>query len=77
MNERVIISRKWANPHIVAFVDVAEIGAKMDIEEYLESLVLELTNIPLVFTKTALLEKLREAHKAVSAEMRNTTKYIV
>lgn len=76
MNERVVVVRKWAQPHVTAFVDVAEIGAKMDIDEYLECLVAELPNISLVFTKASLLEKLKESHRVVAAEMRQTTKYI-
>lgn len=77
MKERVITLRKWNDPQITAFVTREEIGSKMEIDEYLESLVAQLTNIPLVFTKATLLEKLTTAHKAVANEMKVATKFII
>jgi hypothetical protein len=77
MVDKVIILRKWKEPHITAFMNQDEIGAKMDIDEYLESLVSQITNIPLVFTKASLLEKLKQSHVSVATEMRQMTKHIV
>ena len=77
MKERVITLRKWNDPQITTFVTREEIGSKMEIDEYLESLVAQLTNIPLVFTKATLLEKLTTAHKAVANEMKVATKFIM
>ncbi len=64
MNETmVVVSRQWNNPTITAFVDVAEVGAKMTLDEFLRTLV-EVNGNPsrqLIMTKAQLLSKLQAA----------------
>jgi hypothetical protein len=75
--ERVIISRRWKNPEITVYVDASELGARMDIEQYLTSLSEQVSNISLIITKEQLLRKLKDAHLLVVEEMKSSTQYIV
>jgi hypothetical protein len=75
--EKVVVSRKWKNPEITVFVSSEEIGAKMDIEAYLDTLVQQVASIPLTMTKEQLARKLKDAHVLVVEEMKSSTQYIV
>jgi hypothetical protein len=57
-------------------MDGEGVGIEMDVDSYLTSLVDQLSNIPITFTKGALLLKLKEAHEIVVIEMKQTTKYV-
>lgn len=75
--EKVVVSRKWKNPEITVFVSSEEIGAKMDIETYLDTLAQQVASIPLTITKEQLARKLKDAHVLVAEEMKSSTQYIV
>lgn len=75
--EKVVVSRKWKNPEITVFVSSEEIGAKMDIETYLDTLAQQVASIPLTMTKEQLARKLKDAHVLVAEEMKSSTQYIV
>lgn len=75
--EKLIICRKWKEPEIQVYVTNQEIGSRMDIDEYLESLVTQVTNLSFTFTKATLLAKLKEGHANIANEMKTTTKYII
>ena len=77
MTEKVIILRYWNAPAVTAFMDVDGVGAKMDVDEYLDALVSQVTNLSFTFTKASLLAKLQEAHNNIASEMKQTTKYVV
>jgi hypothetical protein len=74
--ERVIISRKWKNPEITVYVDSEAIGARMDVEMYIDTLVDQLSNVSLIVTKEQLARKLKDAHIFVVEEMKSSTKYL-
>lgn len=75
--ERVIICRKWNEADIKAYVTNKEIGSEMAVDEYLEALVQQVTNLSFTFTKATLLAKLKEGHNNIATEMKQVTKYIV
>lgn len=75
--ERVVISRRWKNPSVTVYVNTDEIGARMDIDEYIDSLADQISNISLILTKEQLARKLKDAHVLVAEEMKTSTKYIV
>lgn len=77
MKDKLIVVRKWKEPEVRAFMSRAEVGADMDVDLYLESLVFQVNNLPLILTKAALLDKLKEASALVLNEMKQTTKYVV
>lgn len=75
--ERVVVSRKWKSPEINVYVNSEELGAKMDIDSYIDSLVDQVSNISLVMTKEQLARKLKDAHVLVAEEMKSSTQYIL
>jgi hypothetical protein len=75
--ERVIISRKWKNPEITVYVDSESIGAHMDVESYIDTLVDQISNVSLIMSKEQLSRKLKDAHVLVVEEMKSSTQYIV
>ncbi len=75
--EKIIICKKWQEPEIQVYVTNQEIGTRMHIDDYLESLVEQITNLSFTFTKATLLAKLRAGHANIANEMKQTTKYVV
>lgn len=75
--EKVIVSRQWANPEITIEMSTDGISIKMDMDEYLESLVSQVTNLSITFTKATLLAKLKEGHSNIVKEMKKSTTYAV
>ena len=75
--EKVVVSRKWKNPEITIFVSSEEIGARMSIDVYIDTLVQQVGSIPLMLTKDQLARKLKDAHVFVVEEMKASTQYIV
>ena len=76
MKEKVVVIRKWKDPSIKAFITTEDVGAEMSIEDYLVSLVEQITYLPITFTKTTLLSKLVEASGNVTTEMKKTTRLL-
>jgi hypothetical protein len=75
--EKLIVSRQWKSPSITVKMSAAEIGSEMNMDEYLESLVTQVTNLPFTFTKATLLVKMKEGHTNIVNEMKHSTKYVV
>ena len=75
--EKIIVSRQWANPEITVKMSVAEVAIEMDVDKYLESLVSQITNLSITFTKATLLAKLKEGHSNIVKEMKKSTTYAV
>lgn len=68
MKTRVVVSRKWQQPAIEAFVSDEEIGANMDLNDFIQALVQELDP-----ANTDLAEQLKFASIAVLDEMKKAT----
>jgi hypothetical protein len=74
--EKVVVSRAWKNPEIKVFASTKEVGAEMDIEVFLRTLVEEMGNPTLLVTKQQLLSKLLLAKDAVVNEMKKATIHV-
>ena len=76
MKEKIVVIRKWKEPTVRTYLNADAVGIEMDMDDYLVNLVEQVTNIPVIFTKTSLLAKLQEAHEKIVIEMKQTTKYV-
>lgn len=76
MKEKIIVIRKWKEPSVKAFMDADEVGIEMSMDDYLVSLVEQITNLPFTFSKAALLAKMQEAHKNIVTDMKSTTRLL-
>lgn len=74
--ETLIVSRQWNSPTIRVFMNQKEVGAEMDIKEFLEALVVNVGNPTLLVTKTQMLNKLNEATEAIVIEMKRATIHV-
>jgi hypothetical protein len=74
--ETLIVSRQWNCPAIRVFMNQKEVGAEMDIKEFLEALVENVGNPTFLVTKAQMLNKLNEAAEAVIVEMKRATIHI-
>ncbi len=55
---------------------IGEVGSNMDLDAFLETLVEEIGNPTLMFTKATLLQKLRDASEKIKVEMKEGTRYL-
>ena len=76
MKTVAIVSRKWKNPAIEAFVTSTEVGGVMDIQDVLVSLVEEIGNPTMMMTKKQLLTKMQLAWEVVEKEIKDSTRHI-
>ena len=76
MKEKIVVIRKWKEPAVRTYMSPEAVGIEMDVEDYLTNLVEQLTNIPLTFTKSSLLIKMKEANANIVNEMKQTTKHV-
>jgi hypothetical protein len=76
MKTVAIVSRKWNNPAIEAFVTSTEIGGVMDIQDVLASMVEEIGNPTMLLTKKQLLSKLQLAWEVVEKEIKDATRHV-
>jgi len=74
---KIIVSRMWAKPNIEAFVYSDQVGARMDLNDFITAVATEMGNPVIILTRSQLLDKLRSAVEVVSAEMKNATKHVV
>lgn len=77
MKTRLVISRQWDNPQIRAFVSQTEVGAEIELDDYIDAIVEQIGNPTLMVTKAGLKEKIRIASEAVLAELRKSTAHVV
>lgn len=77
MRTNIVVSRQWNNPKIEAFVSSDAIGSRMEVNEFLDSLVEHLGNPTFVVTKQSLKTRLEAAAIEVLAEMRSATKHVL
>lgn len=76
MKSVTIVSRKWNNPTIEAFMTIEEIGAVMSVDDVLVSMVEEMGNPTMMMTKKQLLAKMQAAWEAVSKEIKESTRHV-
>ena len=73
----VVVSRKWHEPAIRAWVSQQEIGMSMWLEDYIKSLAAEIGNPALILTQAQLLKKLQLAAAAIETEMKLASRAII
>lgn len=76
MKSVAIVSRKWNNPTIEAFMTISEIGAVMDVQDVLVSMVEEIGNPTMMMTKKQLLTKMQAAWEVVQKEIKESTRHV-
>lgn len=76
MKTVAIVSRKWKNPAIEAFVTSTEIGGVMDVKDVLVSLVEEMGAPTMLMTKKQLLAKMQLAWEVVEKEIKDSTRHV-
>ena len=76
MKTAIVVSRKWQQPTIEAFMSKEEIGAKMAVEDFLKSLVAEMKSPFSVMTKDALLKRMLTAWETIEKELKDSTRYV-
>lgn len=77
MRTKLVTSRKWKNPEIEAFVSPEEVGARIDVEAFLDALVEEVGNPTTLLTKAGLRARLAAAKDTIVKELKDATKYVV
>lgn len=76
IKDAVIISRQWNNPTIRAFMSKKDVGAEMELDEFLKA-VLEIVGSPtFTMTKTQLANKIFAAKEQVLVEMKQATVHV-
>lgn len=73
---KIVVSRKYHGTQIEAFL-TDELGARMDLDDFLDALVEEVGNPTMVFTKASLKAKLKFSSIAVIDEMKKATVHVV
>lgn len=77
MKTKVVTSRKWHQPQIETFLSAEEVGAKMELADFLIAVVEHIGSPAMLLTKSALQAKVQEASDAVLDELRKATIHIV
>jgi hypothetical protein len=77
MKTKLIVSRKWHQPQIETFLSNEEVGASMELTDFIQALSEHIGNPTLLITKGALAQKLQQASDAVLDEIRRATIHIV
>lgn len=73
----VVISRKWHEIPIRAYVTQEEIGMRLWLNDYLQALVKEVGNPALILTQKQLLDKMRAAAERVETEVKQASRAVV
>lgn len=75
---RVTICRKWqVNSPIEAFCSTDEIGAKMELTDFISALVAQIGSPALMFSRAQLHSEIMKATDAILDEMKQTTRTVV
>jgi hypothetical protein len=76
----VVVRRKWHSPEIHAFIDKEEVGAKMDVQDFVKALVTEMytgKNRFIMLSKDAASGMALSAADSILNEMKSTTGNVV
>jgi len=74
---KIIVCRHWTHPDIEAYVFSDQVGARMELTDFVDTLAAAVGNPAMILTREQLKTRLRAACTAVSEEMKFTTKYVV
>jgi hypothetical protein len=73
----LVISRHWDNPHISVTISDQRISLKMDIDDFLRALALDISSPFAVVTRAQLEKKLKEAASNVVEKAKETSRAVV
>ena len=76
MKTKITTSRKWKQPNITTFVSEEEVGAEMDINDFIHALIEELGD-PQKIKKHELQSKLETAVQAIIHEMKSKVVHVL
>lgn len=74
--EKIVVSRKWNNPEVTAFMENNEVGAKISLDDFINAVVEEVGNPTSLVTKQALKNRLIIASSEVIKEMKKQTVHL-
>ena len=74
--EKIVVSRKWNNPEVTAFMENNEVGAKISLDDFINGVVEEVGNPTSLVTKQALKNRLIIASSEVIKEMKKQTVHL-
>ena len=72
----VIVSRQWNFPAIRAFVDTKEVGAEIDLDDFIEALLYQVGSPTFMMTKKQLADKVHAAKEEVIIELKKATVHV-
>ena len=76
IKEAVIISRQWHNPAIRSYMTKKDVGAEMELDDFLKA-VLEIVGSPtFTMTKNQLANKIFAAKEQILVEMKKATVHV-
>lgn len=73
---KVIVSRHWHNPQINAFVTVQDVGAEMDLDDFLLAVLDILGKPTYIMTREQLKTKVMAAKEEVVTELKKATVHV-
>lgn len=76
MKEAIVVSRQWNKPTIRAFMTQKDVGAEMELNDFLTA-ILELVGSPtFTMTKNQLATKVFAAKEQIITELKNSTVHV-
>jgi hypothetical protein len=73
---KVIVSRQWQHPQINVFVDAKEVGAEIDLDDFLLAM-LEIVGKPTyIMTREQLKKKVFAAKEEIVTELKKATVHV-
>lgn len=72
----IVVSRKWKELQIEAFMSNEEVGAKTDLTQFMKAVADQMGSPTFVMTRAQLLQKLLDATELVVKELKDGTRYV-
>jgi putative NADH-flavin reductase len=73
---KVVVSRQWNHPQITAFLDVKEVGAQIDLDDFLLAMLDEIGKPTYIMTREQLKAKVMAAKDEILSEMKRATAHV-
>lgn len=74
--ETIVVSRNWNAPDIRVFVSLKEVGAEMNLYNFIDSMLEEIGSPTMMLTKKQLSDKMYEATAKLITEMKRATIHV-
>jgi hypothetical protein len=73
---KVVVSRQWHNPQITAFIDAKEVGAEIDLDDFLLAILAIVGKPTYIMTREQLKTKVMAAKDEVITELKKATVHV-